>query len=1374
MMLNHTFLKLTSALLFTAMFMVGKLMFAQMIPVSQGTNVTQITENSFSAVGISNSISHIHASKIKMDNGDFLQLNIEGYGISTTVGHPGLPVLSRLLEVPVDAELVVEIGTSRFKDISLAEFGLYDPIYPTQPSLEKLEHPESPVFHFNTDIYNTNDFLFNELVEVENIGILRGVRLARIVISPVKYNPAANIIRVYDYIELKVRFNNGSIATTVSMKQKMNPYFSAIKNMLLNYQEPEEAENLFQPDPITYIIVSDPMFRETLQPFVAWKNRKGFRVIEAYTDNPEIGNTTTSIKNYLTTFYQNPPEGYQPQSFVLLVGDVAQVPAFAGTTGNHVTDLYYCEYTGDILPEAFYGRFSAQNIAQLQPQIDKTLEYEQYLFPDPSFLDEVVMVAGQDSFHQLTWGNGQVNYGNTYYFNEQNGLNSHTYLQPEPTGGNYSFSIRQNVSNGVGFANYSAHCSAAGWANPSFTIIHIQALQNQSKYPLMIGNCCSSVEFQNNSFGEDILRAAGKGAIGYIGGSNSTYWDEDYWWAVGFKAVSSNPQFATGSLGAFDRIFHSQPGITIADWHITQGQLPTAGNLAVTQSGSTITNYYWEIYHLMGDPSLMPFFSQPPDITADYPALIPLGANSVSINSIPYTYVSITKDSQLLGAGFADENGLAEINFIGQPATPGEAEVIITGQQLKPYFGTLLIASPQGPYVLVKYASVNDQGTGNGNGMMEYAETFSLDLTYQNYGQEIGENIQLMLQSADEYVTIINDSAEIQSIEGGGNLNVTGQFEISLKATVPDQHMVTFTLVATDGVDNWSSNFLLKANAPVLELAGFNFQEIEGNNNGKFDPNEKIRITVYSKNNGNAAVTGTSGILSSSDPFISILTTDAQVFGDAIPGQVTQASFEVFADENTPQGHPAYFIINFFSPIGAEGTGNFNITIGPIPMLIVDLDGNHNSAPYMQEAANHLGVVSDLKTEIPADLSHFSSVFVALGVYNSNRVLSAVEGQRLADYLSSGGKVYMEGGDTWYYDPITPVHPLFGINALSDGAGNLDSIVGTAGSFTEGLKMRYTGDNNWIDQLQAVNGATVILQNNNPYFPCGIARIGNGFKTIGTSFEFGGLASEDQRVELMQKYLDFFEINVPATLTSVAYTLENNLCSGDTTQMVVNISGGSGDFTIQWSPATGLSHPNLRQTDAYPETTTVYTVAVTDNLTGVSMSHQIMIVVKETPPAPEIVQAGLTLMSDAASGNQWYNDDGAIEGATAQIFTPTKTSNYYTIVTNSSGCSSLMSNVIYFQSTFINEPILPGTLRIYPNPSDGLVNIDFVGDGTKTLDIQVYSAYGQPLNELIKESLKYSAYSTMILDMSDLPSGVYYLKIFDGERLQTKKIILSN
>ena len=54
-------------------------------------------------------------------------------------------------------------------------------------------------------------------------------------------------------------------------------------------------------------------------------------------------------------------------------------------------------------------------------------------------------------------------------------------------------------------------------------------------------------------FAEAITRAANKGAIGYIGGTNSTYIGaEDYWWATGFGTVAQYPAIADFGPGAYD------------------------------------------------------------------------------------------------------------------------------------------------------------------------------------------------------------------------------------------------------------------------------------------------------------------------------------------------------------------------------------------------------------------------------------------------------------------------------------------------------------------------------------------------------------------------------------------------------------------------------------------------------------------------------------------------------------------------------------------------------------------------------------------------------------------------------------------------------
>ena len=39
--------------------------------------------------------------------------------------------------------------------------------------------------------------------------------------------------------------------------------------------------------------------------------------------------------------------------------------------------------------------------------------------------------------------------------------------------------------------------------------------------------------------------------------------------------------------------------------------LMLAGNLAVTEAGGSLVDYYWEIYHNMGDPSLITYMGIP-------------------------------------------------------------------------------------------------------------------------------------------------------------------------------------------------------------------------------------------------------------------------------------------------------------------------------------------------------------------------------------------------------------------------------------------------------------------------------------------------------------------------------------------------------------------------------------------------------------------------------------------------------------------------------------------------------------------------------------------------------------------------------------------
>jgi hypothetical protein len=717
------------------------------IVLKQGeTNKLTIGAASYQHLKVANTLSAMQYFNVKTTLGEFSKLFAEGFSGSDTYGNPQLPVLRKLIEIPPGVNPSVKVISYSVREYRLSDLGIHLPLFPAQPPVSKSQ--SDLVFAYNTAAYQQDSFFGNELATVDILGKMRGTSIGRLNISPVRYNPVSNTIRVYDDLIVDVTFPGADILITKSEKSRYDsPYFRTIYDRLINYQMTDNRGIGMNIYPVKYVIVAPRMFHDALQPFIAWKKKKGFHVVEAYTDDADVGNTTISIKNYLQGLYAGATLTDPAPSFVLFAGDVGQIPAFACAEG-HVTDLYYCEYSGDYLPEVYYGRFSANTVVQLQPQIDKTLEYEQYLMPDPSFLDKVVMVAGADESHQMTWSNGQINYGTDNYFNAAHGIISHTYLQPEPTGTDYSRQIQTDISNGVGFVNYTSHGKTSGWEDPSFAISDIQALENAHKYPLIVGNCCLTSNYAGNCLAEALLRTPGKGALGYIGCSNSSYWDEDYWWGVGAGPISANPTYEGTSLGAYDRMFHDQ-GEAYQQWYSTMGQMVFAGNLAVTESGSAMKQYYWETYCLMGDPSLMVYFSRPSPMTVTYNLQIPIKSNTCRVLSEPHAYVAISKEGVLYGAAEADDEGIAVVT-LNPFATPGLADVVVTMQNRQPYMGTVEVMSPAVPSVKLLISP----NPVNGKFSISYTLT-SASLTklviYNAMGNPIAAPAEGKVQPAGQY-----------------------------------------------------------------------------------------------------------------------------------------------------------------------------------------------------------------------------------------------------------------------------------------------------------------------------------------------------------------------------------------------------------------------------------------------------------------------------------------------------------------------------------------------------------------------------------------------------------------------------------------------
>ena len=878
--------------------------FAQQLELSAETNGVVLTANTQNFFEAYSGIKGFEAIEINTPEGIFNKLIVPSYVHSKEYGKPELPQIQKLIEIPIGADITTELLAYEKQTLLLTDFGINHKLIPSQPSISKGEDASSVPFKYYPEIYDQDEFLGKEIVTVERLGILRGVQIALLTIAPFKYNPVSNELMIFNNIELHVSYGNADYKQTQLLKEKnYTPAFNPSFLELLNYKP--LAKDLITTYPVKYVIVSDSMFQNDLQNFIEWKTKKGFNVVEAYTNDPMVGSTTTSIKAYLEGLYTAGTAADPAPSYVLFVGDVAQVPAHNGNSGSHVSDLYYCTYDGpnDIYPDMYYGRFSATSSSQLLPQIEKTLMFEQYTFPDPSYLDEVLLVAGVDASMAPTYGNGQINYGTDNYFNAAHGLTTHIYLYGSGSPvtsdqASASALIIDDVSNGVGFANYTAHCWENGWADPSFETSDVSGLSNQDEYCVIVSNCCLPNSFDNaECFGEAVLRAEGKGAVGHIGGSNNTYWNEDFWWAVGTGSISANPAYSQTGLGVFDCLFHEN-GEAVSDWFITLSQMVHAGNLAVTAAGGS-EEYYWEIYHVMGDPSLMPYMSVPDPLNVTHLQSIPVGSSSLSVTTEEHAYVAVSQNGVLLDAQIVGTSGNVNLSFTPL-SSMGVLDVVVTKQDREPYLGSVQVISTNAPFVTAITYQIDD-AMANNNQLADFNEQFLLDVDFQNLGSVTANGVIATLSTNDPNVTIIDDIENLNVVASSTTINAMAAYELMIADGVQDQHLASLDLTITDNASNtWSTPISFVLQAPKLMIGDFELLDASGN--GILEPGETATINVESYNTGSSDCGSTDAVLSTSSMYINITSTNYSFTSLPQGGTIQQASFTIEADPSIPYG----------------------------------------------------------------------------------------------------------------------------------------------------------------------------------------------------------------------------------------------------------------------------------------------------------------------------------------------------------------------------------------------------------------------------------------------------------------------------------------
>ncbi|MDD2890141.1 MAG: C25 family cysteine peptidase, partial [bacterium] len=435
-------------------------------------------------------------------NRTFVRLSVptdKQTGVSNSVGLPELPVIRKIIAIPVCEKITLESNFSHTTTMPLKY-----PIYPRQPSVSKNANYKKE-FVIDQKYYTKNETLPADRVRIINIGNIREYRVAVVEIYPAVYNPYKNNIEFADEIQITLNFVNPDWTTTKrDFRRLNNPNDNYLKDVIVNYAYFNNS--LKGPQlPIGYLIIVPDEYYSKILPLKEWKTQKGYYT--TVTKLSEIGSTTPEgIRDYIKSAYDT---WQVPPTFVLLAADVDKIGYFSYYTSDSIrTDLNYSLMdTMDYFPDLYVSRFSVLDTTHMDSLVQKTIKYEKNNWSQGTeWCKKAYFIATTDGSNHFIAESTNI------YCMEKCRANS---MICDSLWG-FSLSgtpIMQAVDTGASFVIYSGHGGTTSWQGPVFSTTEVHSLSNRDKVPFVGSFACYTGTFSaDECFTESWIRSGYRGS----------------------------------------------------------------------------------------------------------------------------------------------------------------------------------------------------------------------------------------------------------------------------------------------------------------------------------------------------------------------------------------------------------------------------------------------------------------------------------------------------------------------------------------------------------------------------------------------------------------------------------------------------------------------------------------------------------------------------------------------------------------------------------------------------------------------------------------------------------------------------------------------
>ncbi len=883
-------------------------------------------------VSVDNSTSKTNAPQVTLisdsDNSTVLQIELSGFELkdlpadgktfqsidlfteifTTKEGYPELPYIAKILAIPDQSGISVEV-------IETGEVQTFQNINIPPARQSWWEGDPEPSYDMNTDAYSMDSFYPAKMVSIEEPSVFRDFRISRVSLFPVRYNPAKKELQVVSSMTIKVTYGKGKIVNPkTSQKRAIAPSYAKLyKSTIFNYKEVlnrvyggrEDGEELM-------LCIMPDEFVESFQTYADWNRQTGTDVhITKFSDIGATANNPNTVKDHISDAYYN---WEVPPTYVLVIGDKDVFPYKTVSYPDYSfpSDNFYVEIDGgDYFPEMMIGRFTNQGDYRMRVMINKFQLYEQYPYTDETdWFKEGICCSNNDY-------DSQVETKRFAYrcMTIDGGFTHVDTLMSDGNGWGYDCSmdvgdIVNAIEDGRSFLNYRGEGWYSGWSATcyNFDQSDVKDLENGQKFTFVTSIGCGVAGYQSsggNCFGEEWVQmgtiSEPRGGCAFIGPTSNTH-------------TTYNNKI---DKGIYVGMFREEMD--------TPGQAMVRGKLYLynVYGNDYNTEYHYQVFHVLGDPSLHIWKDVPLEVNVDHLASIPVGNNQLEV-TVTFEGSGLPADSaivcvtnnEIFATAYCDVNGVAVLDIV--PTVQDSLTITVRGGNVYPHQSAIEVTQPEELVEPEGEPEMVDLD-GNNDGLLNPNENCEVTFTLKNWGVISVNNIQGTISSTDPYVQIITTSPVSFGNLAPGAMATGDPFEFHVDENCPIGQNIIFTLNVSSTLSSWQYSFHAVIKGCALAFDNYMVGD-EGSpeTNYRMDPGETVRLFMSITNPGEDVAPNVMGVLSTSDPYMTI-DDEMATFGTIeIDGEAinTEDYFVVSISPGCPTNYMAQFTLELYTQNG--------------------------------------------------------------------------------------------------------------------------------------------------------------------------------------------------------------------------------------------------------------------------------------------------------------------------------------------------------------------------------------------------------------------------------------------------------------------------